>query len=326
MLTAQRPRRGKGFTLIELLVVIAIIAVLIGMLLPAVQKVREAANRSTCQNNLKQIALAAHNYESAHGHLPPGSIANPTNSGWTPPPPFGSGSYSYPYVGVLAFLLPYVEQDAVYRTIAPTYINWLNPDITAQIGPWWGAFYNSGRASIKSYLCPSDTATAPPTVGVGFALTVYPTSGVNNLHLVYGTPTSLDIGRTNYVGNGGYFGDLNLQYCGPFFDRSRIKLSVIPDGSSNTFLFGEALGGSSDPKARDHTFNWMGSGYLVTAWGLAPAGGETGWWQFSSRHRAGVHFAYGDGAVRIVKPGVNYNSFIYVSAIGEGAVVDLNGL
>src|SRR5437879_4243775 len=114
-------RRRWGFTLIELLVVIAIIAVLIGLLLPAIQKVREAANRTVCTNNLKQIGLAAMNYESANGHLPPGANVSPNcqqtyadgPAGWWVPPPL-----SGPYTGVLAYLLPYVEQDNVYNPLS----------------------------------------------------------------------------------------------------------------------------------------------------------------------------------------------------------------
>src|SRR5262249_30661338 len=150
-----------------LLVVIAIIAVLIGLLLPAVQKVREAANRMSCQNNLKQVALAAHNYHDAYLTLPPGTLGEPTYTN-----PY-SGLFQY--VGVLTYLLPYLEQDNIYKQIQPTAIQFkagvaslFDTQFTGApagsgTGFWWtdtqnGASVNMVLASnrIKNLVCPSD--------------------------------------------------------------------------------------------------------------------------------------------------------------------------
>src|SRR5262245_33257697 len=104
--------RRYGFTLIELLVVIAIIAVLIGLLLPAVQKVRESANRASCSNNLKQLGIAALNYHTAFGRLPPGILAD-TGLGTNPTTLTGQAQY----IGVICYLLAYLEQDIIYKQI-----------------------------------------------------------------------------------------------------------------------------------------------------------------------------------------------------------------
>src|SRR5262245_708830 len=146
-------RRRRGFTLIELLVVIAIIAVLIGLLLPAVQKVREAANRMSCSNNLKQVALAAHNYQSTYNKLPPGYLGPIPNEK-------SDGSPDIQWIGLFAFLLPYIEQDNVYKQIQTVWdvTSYGNSAGTPATGNWWlnnNQNWTIAHARIKSLVCPS---------------------------------------------------------------------------------------------------------------------------------------------------------------------------
>jgi prepilin-type N-terminal cleavage/methylation domain-containing protein/prepilin-type processing-associated H-X9-DG protein len=240
-------RCRRGFTLIELLVVIAIIAVLIGLLLPAVQKVREAAARAKCQNNLKQIVLSAHNYSSANGSLPPGAGKLPIQPNGPPiPSPFSAPSGTS-RASALVQLLPYVEQASKYAQFNFDYsINNPTAPITAATDPNAAA-----RAQdMPIYLCPSDPSDGSFNNGV-----VPGTNGRSNYFGNAGRSISvLDDGE----GNGGrYAGVFWIEYTSRqaalYNNKPRtVKIENIPDGTSNTAMYAEIKRGWNDStRARD---------------------------------------------------------------------------
>jgi prepilin-type N-terminal cleavage/methylation domain-containing protein/prepilin-type processing-associated H-X9-DG protein len=337
-MAATRSPRRSAFTLIELLVVIAIIAILIGLLLPAVQKIREAAARMACTNNLHQISLAAHNYASAYGVFPPGGLVSSNSIGTADPSPGARGwTYAGPYTGVLAFLLPYVEQDNVYKQLDPTLFQFNTKaaawayaqapfdDQTANgFPPAAGANYTGYNhicdARIKTFVCPSDNAqdvslpnvdsSGNPIGGVIDAYYIVPNSKSTNgygwdyyIDFVWDWPNfGHDMGAANYAGNAGFLAGGVTAYSGPYYANSKTKIESIGDGTSNTIAFGETLAGK--PNSRDFRLTWMGAGSMATIYGLPDDGATRAYaWSFSSKHSGVVNFGFCDGSVRPIRKG-----------------------
>jgi prepilin-type N-terminal cleavage/methylation domain-containing protein len=297
--------RRPAFTLIELLVVIAVIGILIGLLLPAVQKVRAAAARASCQNNLKQISLAALNYESVYGTLPPGYLGTYPNLA---APTGGSNGYPGQFVGVLAYLLPYVEQDNLYQQmLAGVPANYLSA--TAVYSPWWNypSTWQAAQTRVNTFLCPSDNAYAN-TVGTMVGSQAYVGPGYFDFDIPV-FPSGDNIGRSNYAGVSGYAGVAGGNSVGVFANRTCVSVAQVSsaDGTSN-----------ADTGPRQYSPSWMGCGAWVTAFGLNPSSPFT----FSSKHDGIVQFSFTDGSVRPVLKNADYNNYIWATGWHDGQVVD----
>jgi prepilin-type N-terminal cleavage/methylation domain-containing protein/prepilin-type processing-associated H-X9-DG protein len=304
-------RPCRGFTLVELLVVIAIIAILIGLLLPAVQRVREAANRMSCANNLKQLGLACHNYDSAYGRLPPGYLGPIPNE-----QEFGPNRDGIQHVGLLVYLLPYVEQENLYRQLRIDFN-------VGNLGPAWytdPTNWECAQTRIKLFECPSDNlAEDTSTQGTVMAFhcfnynaSIVPNMDDNTDVVAYSldpsNPTVL--GRSNYAGCAGLAGQGTSQYWskyeGIFTNRSRTALARISDGTSNTLLLGEFDGGRENGQ-RLFVRSWMCAG-VVPTWSGLPADGQDPVVPpvFDSKHPGVVQFCFADGSVRSLGKGASW--------------------
>jgi prepilin-type N-terminal cleavage/methylation domain-containing protein len=226
-------RHRRGFTLIELLVVIAIIAVLIGLLLPAVQQIREAASRMQCLNNLKQMGLALHNYHDSHHSFPPGFVSALTDPSWRWPagncnafPPEAGPGWSF-----FALMLPYLEQGNLYQSIRLDLAIADPANATAR------------RTPVPIYLCPSDAGTGPINL-----------TTCGNPPAPARTPAVMtDAALCSYVGvlGGGNAANPDPDYgCyeyqpfnGVFHRNSHIRIADISDGTSSTIGIGERNSG-----------------------------------------------------------------------------------
>ncbi len=351
-------RLRRAFTLIELLVVIAIIAVLIGLLLPAVQKVREAANRLSCQNNLKQIGLALHNYNDTNGKLPPAKINGGTaQQAWqnfyeNRPDTLTNRKLSNGQLAVKVYshtgftlLLPYIEQDNLYKhynfNLPSTHESWDGyAPATGQV-PQDLANYPNGVTGtvneavvatyVKTYTCPSDQNPAP--------LDSYSLSGG---YWAYSGPSQR---RSNYLFNTYNQTDYNSVYnpgttMGVFGSNGATSVQGIKDGTSNTIMVGEAR-------------QRMCSLYFGARWGNGvhtavhgrttdfrfhinyPAGNDRTLcfsndpaikilqyaWGFGSWHSGGANFVMGDGSVRFLPDSMSYPIFAAMSTMNGSEVI-----
>lgn len=314
---ARLRHRQRGFTLVELLVVIAIIGILVALLLPAVQAAREAARRTQCSNNLKQLALAAQNFHDQRGAMPPGYLgAFPEVAPTT----------DNQYMSCLAYLLPQLEQQSIWDSMnIEKKVQRLPSDPSP--GNWWGnaSAWSAAQTKLTALLCPSTNAYNSQST-IAYLVTYQNGSTLTLSAGAFGNPTGAQLGRTNYLGSMGYFGNIASQSLnqGIFGSRSQNNMSAILDGTSNTIIFGEAVGQyvSLQNKGVQYSYSWMGAGALPTAWALDGQGMKN-WYQYSAEHPGIVQFALADGSVRGVPRTIDALTFIYSSGMSEGKVAQL---
>ncbi|MEW4528858.1 DUF1559 domain-containing protein [Maioricimonas sp. JC845] len=305
-MTRIRPQARVGFTLIELLVVIAIIAILIALLLPAVQQAREAARRTQCKNNLKQIGLALHNYHDVHRTFPPGQIFRGPTGGTARADRAPGWSYS-------AFILPYIDQAPLYNSFTfelPMH----DPSNVGQL-----------KTVLPAFLCPSD-ATKDSHEQNPSSTTTFPLPAPG-------------IASNSYVVNGGSFnGSLNGHNSPPerangVLNRdSKVRIRDITDGTSNTIMVGETI--TWRVQNNGNTFGW--DPQLYGRWHGPTCCADSGLHAirqgnqklnppqlasnvvkregFSSLHEGGAQFTMADGSVRFISENIDHTGRLWNSS------------
>lgn len=333
---------GYGFTLVELLVVIAIIGILVALLLPAVQAAREAARRAKCQNNMKNVALAVLNYESASKKFPPGFVSQPLYvEAW----------------GWAVFTLPYLEEQAVYDQLRPsdTFVQPVDPNNKGKrnLADALGSAKAGNvqdlaalQAPIATFHCASDATPdlVPCADATGAcAASDHPVRTTDNeiwersFRGTYAPGTFLPP-ASNYMGNRGMIDAgcdgsgsgttaspwvANQPRCnsnGVFFGNSKVKIGQITDGTGKTFMIGERskyclvgtwLGARNPVESEIHSSLWT-LGHVANK-NSVPNYAETGAYEtcpegFSSSHKGGVFFAFCDGSVHFISDDIQSNA------------------
>ncbi|MBO0699926.1 MAG: DUF1559 domain-containing protein [Zavarzinella sp.] len=339
---SPRRARRRAFTLIELLVVIAIIAILIGLLLPAVQKIREAANRMSCSNKMKQLGLALHNYHDVNNTLPPGG----QGAVFPIPNPAGNTTTTINGTSWIVFILPYIEQDNLFKQYRwdLAYNSVENGQVGANVVP--GLYCPSGP-SPKKYLDPNTNVTTNPSTH--YYGIMGPGGDMDNFTITYGGATltyhSGDAGKNGAASahgmlslyrdtNGG--GNLNL------FTQRLVKFSDVTDGLSNTLMLGEISRNipATTPATPNHFRSWIRG--ITTVSGTEANGsattknitypmnstyynGSNNYDHISmmSHHSGGCNFALGDGSVRFIRETIDLALYQVLASIDGGEVASV---
>jgi prepilin-type N-terminal cleavage/methylation domain-containing protein/prepilin-type processing-associated H-X9-DG protein len=341
----SQTRAARGFSLIELLVVIGIIAVLIALLLPAAQKVRDSAARLKCQSNLKQLGLACLDYETTTGWLPPGAryFQDPWNNGNGQP-----WNCHYDKGSWLVYSAPYWEQANIYNSIPDIdYFNWANPNDPHNDSIQEAIDNGSLPRAIAMLRCPADTWMAPTAPISNYAANLgpsclyspcYPPPDPNYPDCAgpfdqYANPSYFGLGNWGYTMSAPVGTGLDASKVRGVFSRTgcRISLSMITDGTSSTLMLGELLPAQNSWTAG--YFNWatgVDGNYASTIIPINYYSGDTTGcgphyyadmsvsWGFKSNHAGGANFVFVDGSVHFIREDIDMMTYQLLGCRDDG--------